>query len=104
MIKVFDHWEARKGWVSFDSYEAAKKHVNETFHDYWLMDKDNCETCYMEIYNDGVYEVWCAEMGGWLGYRDEFDTPYLDIYYGPREDFSGVKFTALHPRKDYILI
>ena len=102
MIKVFNHWEVRKGWVSFDSYSAAKKYVTGTFHGYWLMDKDNCETCYMEIYNDGVYEVWCAEMGGWLGSGDE--TPYFNVYSGSREEFNGVKFTTLNPRVDYILI
>ena len=104
MIKVFDYEYPKKGWVEFDSYKAAKKHINATFHDYWLHDRDNCCTCYMEIYNDGVYEVWSAEMGGWLGYRDEFDTPYLDISYGPREEYPHKKFTTLHPRKDYILI
>ena len=102
MIKVFDHWETRKGWVEFPSYDAAKNHINSTLHDYWLMDKDNCCTCYMEIYNNGDYEVWCAEMGGWLGCGEE--TPYFTVYYGSREEFKDVKLTTLDPRKDYILL
>lgn len=102
MIKVFNHWETRKGWVEFESYDSAVAYVNNTFHDYWLMDKDNCCSCYMEIYNNGEYEVWCGEMGAWLGCGDE--TPYFDVYYGPRSDFSSVKFTTLNPRVDYILI
>lgn len=102
MIKVFNYENHYLGWVSFDSYKAAKKHVEHTLHDYWLYDRDNCCTCYMEIYNDGEYEVWCGEMGSWLGCGE--DTPYFNVYYGPRTDFSDVKFTTLHPRKDYILI
>lgn len=103
MIKVFDYEYPKKGWVEFASYEAAKKYVNDTFHDYWLHDRDNCCECYMEIYNDGEYEVWCGEMGGWLGCGEE-ETPYFDVHYGTREDYLYKKFTTLHPLKDYILI
>ena len=102
MIKVFDQWETHKGWVEFPDYESAVKHVKSTFDDYWLMDKDNCCTCYMEIFNDGEFEVWCAEMGGWLGCGE--DSPYLNVYYGSKSEFPGVKFTSLKPRVDYILI
>ena len=56
----------------------------------------------MEIYNNGEYEVWCSEMGSWLGCGDE--TPYHNVYHGTKEQFSGVKFTTLNPRVDYILI
>ena len=54
MIKVFNYENHYLGWVSFDSYEAAKKHVEHTLHDYWLYDRDNCYTCYMEIYNNAT--------------------------------------------------
>ena len=102
MIKVFDYWEPNKGWVAFNSYEAAKKHINSTLHDYWLMDKDNCCECFMEIFVDGKYEVWCGEMGSWLGCGE--DSPHFGVHYGTREDYSYHKFTTLHPLKDYILI
>ena len=102
MIKVFNYWEPKKGWVSFDSYKSAKKYVDDKFHEYWLIDKDNCETCYMEIYNNGDFEVWCAEMGSWLGSGDE--SPYFSVSYGSRKDCSDFTPTSLSPRKDYILI
>lgn len=107
MIKVFNYWESKKGWVPFESYEAARLYVEETFDDYWLMDKDNCVTCFMEIYKDGEYEVWCGEFGSWT-YRDSDDedfAPYKTVYYGTRSDFSSdLKFTTLDPTKDYILL
>jgi hypothetical protein len=103
MIKVFDYEYPRRGWVEFDSYDSAKKHIEHALHEYWLYDKDNCYTAYMEIYNNGEYEVWCGEMGAWLGCGDE--TPYFNVYHGNRKEFEGeLKFTTLHPRKDYILI
>lgn len=102
MIKVFDYWNNKAGWVSFESYDKAKKYINEKMHDYWLMDKDNCCTCYMEIYNNIEYEVWCGEMGSWLGMGDE--TPYFNVYFGPRSDFTDIEFTKLNPRVDYIFL
>lgn len=103
MIKIFDYEYPKRGWVEIASYDEAVTHIEKTFHDYWLHDRDNCCNCYMEIYNDGDYEVWCGEFGSWSCEDD--DAPYKIVYKGPREDFVGsLKFTALIPTKDYILI
>lgn len=103
MIKLFDYEYPKRGWVEFDSIDSARNHIKKTFNHYWSHDRDNCCTCYMEIYNHGDYEVWCGEFGSWL-YRDE-DSPYCNIYSGSRKDFVGsVIFTEPHPRVDYILI
>ena len=104
MVKLFDYEHPRHGWVEFSTYEAAKSYVEKTFHTYWLHDRDDYCTCYMEIYNNGEYEVWCGEFGSWL-YSEEDETPENNVYHGSRKDFEGsMKFTTLHPRKDYILI
>ena len=104
MIKVFDYCHSKKGWIEYPSYDAAKSYIENTFHDYWMHDRDNCCTCYMEIYINDEYEVWCGEFGSWL-YSADDEVPENNVYHGTRTDFVGsLNFTTLDPRKDYILI
>lgn len=103
MIKLYDYNTDKRGWETFPTLEEAVKSVHARFDDYWLHDKDSCAEFYIEIYDDnsGEYIVWCLEAGSWS--YDE--SPYDNRYYGTRQEFAGsLKFTELHPNKDYILI
>lgn len=105
MVKVFDYSNSKKGWVEFDSYDSAKKYVEDTLDTYYWIDRDNCYDYFMEIYTDGRYEVWVGEFGSWWpAFCDEDGYPERSIYYGSREEMGKSKYTDLNPRVDYILI
>lgn len=107
MLKVFDYNHPKRGWVEFETYDFAKKYIDNEFDTFFYMDKDNSAYSVIEIYNDGVYEVWSLYCEGWLYLKD--DEPYKEISKGTREDYikyerSYFKFTNLDPKKDYILV
>lgn len=111
MFKIFEHYESKDWEGNFATKELAIAEIRNRFDSFYWMDKDNCESMYIELWDSetDTYEIYAMNCGGWLGCRDE-DGPYRSEYFGKREEMLSemeghyMKPTELNPKKDYIIV
>lgn len=110
MFKLFEHGESKNWEYAGEDLTAALANIAKRFDDFYWMDKDNCETLYIELWESTstTITVYALNCGGWLGSNGE--SPYRSEYYGSLESMQGEmtsayeKPTSLKPNKDYIIL